>query len=99
MTYKLNLEEQDSSTNVGESCVYNIVDGDELTIEPVNTLNDTNKIIDTNDTTSNEGNESTFTVSINCDNETSEVTISKLNEKSNSSQDSNTNNVSTYGKI
>lgn len=99
MTYKLNLEEQDSSTNVGESCVYNIVDGDELTIEPVNTLNDTNKIIDTNDTTSNEGNESTFTVSINCDNKTSEVIISKLNEKSNSSQYSNTNNVSTYGKI
>lgn len=92
MTYKLDLEEQETSTNLGDSCVYNIVDGDELRIEPVNTLSDTNKIIET---ASNNGNDRTFTVvSINCDNQTSEVITSKLNEKLNDYQNSNTNDVS-----
>lgn len=39
ITYKLDLEEQDSSTDLIDSCLYNIVDGDELKIEPVNVTN------------------------------------------------------------
>jgi len=35
MTFKLNLEEQDNTNDLGDSCVFNIVDGDEITIEQV----------------------------------------------------------------
>lgn len=35
MTYKLNLEEQDNTYDIGDSCVFNIVDGDEIIIEQV----------------------------------------------------------------
>lgn len=35
------MEEQDSSADLFDSCLYNIVDGDELTIEPVNVTVDT----------------------------------------------------------
>lgn len=83
----MDLEEPDSSIHLGDSCVYNIVDGDELTIEPVNVLSDTNKIVDT---ANNDSNENTFTVSINCDNQKTEVIMNKLNDY----QNLNTNNVS-----
>jgi len=48
MTYKLDLEEQDSSSDLVDSCVYNIIDGDELTIEPVNDVNK-NSMLHAND--------------------------------------------------
>lgn len=63
MTYKLDLEEQDSSADIiGDSCVYNIVDGDEITIEQVNVkINKNNSMTITHI----EDNESTITGSVN----------------------------------
>lgn len=75
--------EQDSSTNLGDSCVYNIVDGDELQIEPVNVR------VDTNEYTS---------IVPNDKNDTSIITESlndgHQNESSDSSQNSKISNVS-----
>lgn len=84
MTYKLDLEEQDSLTDLVDSCVYNIIDGDELTIEPVNISMNSNK--NTNTLLVNE-NESINTESIKCDDgQKQEVTINQSNENSISQQ-------------
>lgn len=93
MTYKLDLEEQDSLTDLVNSCVYNIIDGDELTIEPVNVSLNSNK--NTKIPLVNE-NESINTESIKCDdNQKQEVTINISNGNLISQQqDFKTNNVS-----
>lgn len=95
MTYKLDLEEQDSLTDLVDSCVYNIIDGDELTIEPVNISMNSNKntktpLVDENESINSE--------SINCDDsQKQEVTINKSNRDSiNQQQGFKTNDVSKY---
>lgn len=65
MTYKLDLEEQNSSTDIGDSCVFNIVDGDEITIEQVNVTINKN---DNMTITQIEENNSSITDSVNDDN-------------------------------
>jgi len=83
------LEEQDSSADQFDSCLYNIVDGDELTIEPVNvTINTNNK-----NTLHADENASTIKEIINNDNNKSDVITTKLNENSNGYQDSKINDV------
>lgn len=92
MTYKLDLDEQDSFTDLVDSCVYNIIDGDELTIEPVNISMNSNK--STKIPLVNE-NESINIESIKCeDDQKQEVTINKSNENSISQQGFKTNYVS-----
>lgn len=81
ITYKLDLEEQDSSTDLIDSCLYNIVDGDELKIEPVNV---NNVHIDENTSTNKE--------TINYDSKKSDDVAKKLNGSLNSYQGSTTNN-------
>lgn len=75
--------EQDSSTHLGDSCVYNIVDGDELQIEPVNVT------VDKNEYTSsviNDKNDSTIS--------TESLKDDHQNENSDSSQNSKISSVS-----
>ncbi|XP_025206027.1 zinc finger protein 34-like isoform X1 [Melanaphis sacchari] len=81
ITYKLHLEEQDSSTDLIDSCLYNIVDGDELKIEPVNV---TTMHVDENASTNKE--------ITNDDSKKSDVIANKLNGSLNSCQDSTINN-------
>lgn len=71
MRFELNLEEQDS-THLGDSCVYNIIDGDELKIEPVNVANDETETItvsidENNGTTILSDDENIITATINDD--------------------------------
>jgi len=81
MTYKLNLEEQDNTNYLGDSCVFNIVDGDEITIEQVQ-YNVQNVI---SPTLPIKENESIITEeSINDDSQKSKVIINKLNDCQNS---------------
>lgn len=93
MTYKLDLEEQDSSTDLVDSCVYNIIDGDELTIEPVNitinmSKNHTTALVDEN--------EITFDIEPEKpnNNQTIKVIMNKLNGNSESCSDPKSNYVS-----
>lgn len=90
MTYKLDLEEQDSSTDLIDSCIYNIVDGDELQIEPVNATANTNS----ETTVCIDENETMVVEIINNDKTESEVISKKLNGSLNNNQSSNTNSVS-----
>lgn len=88
MTYKLQLEEQDISTDVGDSCVYSIVDGDELTIEPVNSIHNTDK-------TKTDENNSTMNESLDNGNDQKlEVITNKLNGNLKSCPDLKNNSVS-----
>jgi hypothetical protein len=79
------LEEQDSSNDVIDSCLYNIVDGDELKIEPVNV---TTVCVDENASTDKE--------IVNNDSKKSDVITNNLNGSLNSYQGSTTNNVCIY---
>lgn len=88
MTYKLDLEEQDPSSDLVDSCVYNIIDGDELTIEPVN---------DVNKSTMSHINDYECSVTestISVDNNTLMVTSYNANDNSFKYQYSKTTNVS-----
>lgn len=86
------MEEQESSTHVGDSCVYSIIDGDELKIEPVKVTNDSNEVKTTAPT---DINKSTIDNSLNhADNQKLEVITNKLNGNSKNCQDSKTNSVS-----
>ncbi|XP_050536777.1 zinc finger protein 525-like [Daktulosphaira vitifoliae] len=42
MTFKLKFDDSDESVDLESSCVYNIVDGDELIVEPVNIMSEKN---------------------------------------------------------
>lgn len=88
ITYKLDLEEQDTSTDLFDSCLYNIVDGEELTIEPVNVSIDTNS----KTTVHIDENASTIKEIIKNDNKKSDVIANKLNGSLNSYRGSKTNN-------
>lgn len=91
MTYKLDLEEQDYSTHLGDSCVYSIVDGDVLKIEPVNV---TNKVpTDANKSTMNESTNEVQSLNF-ADDQKLEVITNKLNGNSKSYQGSKSNSVS-----
>lgn len=83
------MEEQDSSADLFDSCLYNIVDGDELTIEPVNVTVDT----DSKSTVQIDENASTIKEIMNDDKKQSNDIAKKLNGNSNSYQGSTTNNV------
>jgi len=83
------LEEQDSSPDLFDSCLYNIVDGDELTIEPVNVTVDTKST----PTVHIDENASTIKEIINNDKKKSDIIENKLNGNLNSYQGSKTNNV------
>lgn len=75
------MEEQDSSTDLIDSCLYNIVDGDELKIEPVNV---TNVHIDENASTNE---------TMNNDSKKPDNVAKNLNGSLNSYHGSKTNNV------
>jgi len=83
------LEEQDSSADLFDSCLYNIVDGDELTIEPVNVTVDTNS----KSTVHVNENASTIKEIMNNDKKESDDIAKKLNGNLNSHEGSTTNNV------
>lgn len=86
------MEEQESSTHIGDSCVFNIIDGDELKIEPVKVTNDSNEVKTTAPTDTNN---STTVVSVNhADSQELEVITNELNGNSKKCQDSKTNSVS-----
>lgn len=91
MTYKLDLNEQDSSEDLVDSCVFNIIDGDELKIEPVNIA--INKCKTTVSTKEND-NTTVDSISINCDNQTTDIITNNLKVNLNSYQDFKTDNVS-----
>lgn len=83
------MEEQDSSADLFDSCLYNIVDGDELTIEPVNVTVDTNS----KSTVHVNENASTIKEIMNNDKKESDDIAKKLNGNLNSHEGSTTNNV------
>lgn len=86
------MEEQDSSTDImGDSCVFNIVDGDELIIEQVNVSIDKNKSMPMAHI---EENESIITENINDINHQPKIVTNKLTENLNTCQYSTANNVS-----
>lgn len=88
MTYKLDLKDQDPSADLVNSCIYNIIDGDELTIERVsNNKCETTITIEECDTTA------TDSISVNCD-KTSDTISNKLNVNLTNHQEIKTNNVS-----
>lgn len=91
MTFKLDLEEQDSSTHLGQSCVYNIVDGDELTIEPVKVDSNKSTItvnVDKNDDASSVSIDENVNVTTSFNNDdTLESTTNGLNEILNTCRD------------
>lgn len=91
MTYKLVLEDQDTSTNLCDSSVYSIVDGDELQIEPVNVATDKPKSLLAMLEKPIDDNNSTISMIIN--NVTSKIAINKPHEELNNDQDINVNNV------
>lgn len=76
------MEEQDSSTDLIDSCLYNIVDGDELKIEQVSVTN-----------VPNDENVSTNKETMNNDSKKSDIMAKKMNGSLNSYQGSTTNNV------
>ncbi|XP_022174312.1 zinc finger protein 652-A-like [Myzus persicae] len=88
ITYKLDLEEQDSSADLFDSCLYNIVDGDELTIEPVNVTIDKNS----KTTVHIDDNASTVKKIMNDDKKKADVIANKSNGNLNSHQGSKTSN-------
>lgn len=86
------MEEQDSSTHLGDSCVYNIIDGDELKIEPVKITNDSNEVKTVEPT---DINKSTICDSENhADSQKLEVITNKLNGNLKNCQNPKTNSVS-----
>ncbi|VVC41588.1 Hypothetical protein CINCED_3A020509 [Cinara cedri] len=92
MTYKLDLEDQDTSKDLVDSCVYNIVDGDELQIEQVNITTDEPKSLLTMLTKPINDNESTISVIINNESQTSKVIINESNDDLNKCYDTSANN-------
>ena len=82
------MEEQDSSADLFDSCLYNIVDGDELTIEPVTVDPKSTPTVHIDE------NASTMKEIMNNDNKKSNIIVKKLNGNLNSYQGSKTNNVS-----
>lgn len=86
------MKEQESSTHLGDSCVYNIIDGDELKIEPVEVTNDSNGVKTTAPT---DINKSTIDDSENhADSQKPEAITNKSNGNLKNFQDSKTNSVS-----
>lgn len=92
MTYTLDLEDQDTSKDLGDSCVYNIIDGDELQIEPVNISTNEPKTLLTM-LTKPIDEESTISVNINYESQTSNIIINKSNEGVDNSQLTCSDNV------
>lgn len=91
MTYKLVLEDQDTSTDLCDSSVYSIVDGDELQIEPVKVETDKPKSLLAMLEKPIDDSKSTISMIIN--NVTSKIVMDKSNEELNNHRDNNVNNV------